>query len=423
MTASTREGEVDPRHASFAGLCHSYVGIGALVAVAFAVAPGLTLRWAALGSIALVCVCLGLGAQAASRMRTGAATVLVGVGTSAVLVGTGFVLGDAHLFVILSAVPAIVIALIAPPRLVMGVLVTNSAMLVALLAACWESLLDYSELELVGSGVVLFVTSGLAARAQRRGNDDAIAQMRRAERLALEERMNAQMLNAQSGLFMADMTYAFRTPLHSVLGYVGLIEETFVESGVPEGSVLYEDIDAIKGAGEQLLGLIDDVVDLSKLEADTIELSLECVEVGAMLEEVASLGKPLALKQGNAFVVENEAEVEQVQADRMRLRQILVNLVSNAAKFTESGTITLRAESDAEWVRLSVRDTGMGMSEHELARVFDAFVQASASTSKTHGGTGLGLALSSSLAEAMGGTLTAMSAPGEGSTFTLSLPR
>ena len=239
----------------------------------------------------------------------------------------------------------------------------------------------------------------------------------------LRARREAQAANTAKSHFLASMSHELRTPLNAILGYSEMLQEDAETAGQP-GFV--PDLQKIEAAGRHLLTLINDVLDLSKIEAGKMELYLESFEVKTVLEAVASTVEPLIHKNGNTLVQAWGTHLGTMRADVTRVRQILLNLLSNASKFTDHGTITLTAgrqsSESGEMVSFSVRDTGVGMTEEQLGRLFQAFSQAEASTASKYGGTGLGLAISKRFAEMMGGDITVSSTPGQGTTFTVRLP-
>ena len=220
--------------------------------------------------------------------------------------------------------------------------------------------------------------------------------------------------------FLANMSHELRTPLNAIIGYSEMLQEEAEET---DAGAFLPDLVRINAAGKHLLGLINDILDLSKIEAGRMELFLETIEVGQMVQDVQAIVQPLVEKNSNALVVECSQTVGTMQADLTKVRQTLFNLLSNAAKFTDHGTIrvTVERESDS-WLTFAVTDTGIGMTEEQLGRLFEAFSQAEASTRSRYGGTGLGLAISRHFCRLMGGDLTVESAYGRGSTFTLRLP-
>jgi signal transduction histidine kinase/CheY-like chemotaxis protein/putative methionine-R-sulfoxide reductase with GAF domain len=222
--------------------------------------------------------------------------------------------------------------------------------------------------------------------------------------------------------FLANMSHELRTPLNAIIGYSEILQEDVADLGQ---EALVPDLKKIEGAGRHLLGLINDILDLSKVEAGRMDLFLEDVEVVPLLEEVRALIVPLAEKNRNTLELKLADDLGSIRTDRTKLKQSLLNILSNGSKFTENGRLTLvaeRFEADRPMVRFAVSDTGIGMNEEQLGRLFQAFSQADASTTKKYGGTGLGLAISRRFCQLLGGDITVTSRPGEGSTFTIVLP-
>ncbi len=239
----------------------------------------------------------------------------------------------------------------------------------------------------------------------------------------LHARHAAEAANAAKSQFLASMSHELRTPLNAIIGYGEMIEE---EAGDAGHEQYVPDLRKIQSAGHHLLALINDVLDLSKIEAGKMELHLETFELPAAIEAVASTVAPLVEKNGNTLRLELANNLGAIRADVTRVRQVLFNLLSNASKFTERGVITLEAERQGDpagdVIVLTVRDTGIGMTPEQLERLFQEFAQAEASTASKYGGTGLGLAISRMFCEMMGGTITVASTPGEGTAFTVRLP-
>jgi signal transduction histidine kinase len=183
----------------------------------------------------------------------------------------------------------------------------------------------------------------------------------------------------------------------------------------------------VLGAARHLLALINDILDLSKIEAGRMELHLETFQLVPVIQNVAKTIEPMATKNGNRLVIDCPNDLGSIHADQTRLRQSLLNLVSNANKFTEKGTVTIAAhegkENCHEWVTLAVADTGIGMTTEQIGKLFQEFSQASSATASKYGGTGLGLAISKRFCQMMGGDITVTSEVGRGSTFTIRLPR
>jgi signal transduction histidine kinase len=188
-----------------------------------------------------------------------------------------------------------------------------------------------------------------------------------------------------------------------------------------------EPLDRVLGAARHLLALINDILDLSKIEAGRMELNLETFAPTPLIDDVVKTIEPLAAKNSNKVAVHCTADMGTMHADQMRLRQALLNLMSNANKFTEHGTITVDArhaqENGHDWVTISVADTGIGMTPEQMGKLFQEFSQADASTARKYGGTGLGLVISKRFCQMMGGDITVESEPGKGSMFTIRLPR
>ena len=233
----------------------------------------------------------------------------------------------------------------------------------------------------------------------------------------------AEAANEAKSAFLANMSHELRTPLNAVIGYSEMLREDAVDEGL-EGFV--PDLEKINGAGKHLLSLINDVLDLSKIEAGKMELFAEEFEVADLVEEVVSTVQPLFQKNENSLSTEIAPDAGLMHTDQTKVRQTLMNLLSNAAKFTEHGQIKLQVEreraDETDWLKFQVEDTGIGMNEGQAAQVFDPFVQADSSTTREYGGTGLGLAITQRFCRMMGGDITLASEPGVGTTFTVRLP-
>ncbi len=211
--------------------------------------------------------------------------------------------------------------------------------------------------------------------------------------------------------------------MNAIIGYGEMLTEEVEERGYHE---FIPDLERIQTAGRHLLMLISDILDLSKIEAGHVELELETFELAPMIQEVVSTIQPLVRKNVNTLDVHCAADLGIVRTDNTKVRQSLLNLLSNACKFTEKGTITLQVDRDksteTERLIFEVTDTGIGMSAEQLNHVFQPFTQADASTTRKYGGSGLGLAISQHFCNMMGGDITAESTLGEGSTFCIRLP-
>ena len=218
------------------------------------------------------------------------------------------------------------------------------------------------------------------------------------------------------------MSHELRTPLNAIIGVSEMLRE--------DAEALQQDtepLDRVLGAGRHLLALINDILDLSKIEAGRMELALSSFALAPLIDNVVKTIEPLAAKNENRVAVSCDTAIGTVHADQMRLRQALLNLLSNANKFTERGTLTVDARQEQangrDWVTIGVADTGIGMTPEQMGKLFQEFSQAEASTARKYGGTGLGLAISKRFCQMMGGDITVDSEPGRGSIFTIRLPR
>jgi signal transduction histidine kinase len=223
--------------------------------------------------------------------------------------------------------------------------------------------------------------------------------------------------------FLASMSHELRTPLNAILGIVEMLEEDAQQRD--EGELL-EPLGRVSRAGRHLLKLINEVLDLSKIEAGRLELQVEDFDIASVIKEVAATVQPLARKNRNELIIRCPPGIGRLCSDPLRVRQILLNLLSNACKFTEDGKVTLDAERVAsgagEEVVFVIADSGIGMTPQETAKLFQEFSQGDSSTTRRYGGTGLGLAISQRLCRMMGGSIAVTSTVGVGSTFTVRLP-
>ena len=274
---------------------------------------------------------------------------------------------------------------------------------------------------------VLYLENNLAAGAFTPARRETLAMLSAQIAISLahaklyarldEARSAAEAASRAKSTFLANMSHELRTPLNAILGYADLIEE----ETLPD-TQLADDIRKIQRASRHLLDIISDILDLSKIEADKLDVLLQPFPLGPLLAGVLETIGPAIARNGNTLVFQPPAELGSMYSDPVRLRQVLLNLLSNAAKFTHLGTITLEAERVAERIRFTVRDTGIGMSPAQAERVFDAFHQVDASTTRQVGGTGLGLTISRRLCQLLGGDISLHSVPGQGSSFTIDLP-
>ncbi len=259
---------------------------------------------------------------------------------------------------------------------------------------------------------MISMRSDLEREAER--HRETTARMREAKHMAEEA-------NRTKSIFLAKMSHELRTPLNAVIGFSEILLEG-VEPG-DSNSRRRQDLERINAAGKHLLSLVADVLDLSKIESNLIELKIEQFDLNAMVREVVASVQPLIAANGNELVVSCPNHLGVVSTDQTKLKQAALNLLSNAAKFTDGGTVTLsvnrRNAHGADWIEIAVRDTGIGIAPPDIPRLFKNFAQATSATSSKYGGTGLGLAISQKLCGLMGGGISVTSEPGRGSCFTI----
>ena len=251
-----------------------------------------------------------------------------------------------------------------------------------------------------------------------------ITERKRAAVQLLESKKSAEAANIAKSRFLAGMSHELRTPLNAIIGYSELMME---EAAALDQDEFTDDLLRVRDAGRHLLGLINDILDLSKIEAGKVGLYVERIAVADLIESVVRTTQTLVDKNGNRFdIVGIDEELGDITSDITRIRQVLFNLLSNAAKFTDQGVVTLSAKRESidglDWLEFEVSDTGCGMTEAQLAHVFDEFAQAEDSTASRFGGTGLGMPISRKLCQLLRGKIDVRSAPGKGTTCTVRLP-
>jgi signal transduction histidine kinase len=247
---------------------------------------------------------------------------------------------------------------------------------------------------------------------------DEMAKLREIE----HRRLAAERARSNLSHFLANMSHELRTPLNAIIGVTEMLRE--------DAEALNHDIeplDRVLGAGRHLLALINDILDLSKIEAGRMELALSSFALAPLIADVVKTIEPLAAKNSNKVAAHCDSGIGTMHADQMRLRQALLNLMSNAIKFTERGAIRIDArqgrENGRNWITIAVADSGIGMTSEQMGKLFQEFSQASSTTASKYGGTGLGLAISRRFCQMMGGDITVESELGRGSTFTIRVPR
>jgi len=229
----------------------------------------------------------------------------------------------------------------------------------------------------------------------------------------------AEAANRAKTEFLANMSHELRTPLNAVIGYSELINEEATDHNIEDIS---NDADKITRAAKHLLSLINNVLDLSKIESGKMEVYIEAIQVQNLLDDIILTSQPLITSKDNKLNFDSNEKLGSIKSDYTKLKQIIFNILGNAAKFTSNGEITIKAERLEDSIIISVSDTGIGMTEAQLKEISNPFVQADSSTTRKFGGTGLGLTLTEHLVKLLGLKLEIESSPGKGSTFTLSIP-
>ena len=248
--------------------------------------------------------------------------------------------------------------------------------------------------------------------------ESCISQMQKDMQIKMEKARSAS--EAKSD-FLAKISHELRTPLNAIIGYSEMLMEDASDDGL---DAFVEDLDKIHSSGTHLLTLINDLLDISKIEAGKMELHLEDFKLKDMISLIEATTKPLLDKNSNKFVVKIDESIETMKNDETKLKQVLLNMISNSSKFTKEGKVSLIISEEAKnRIKFEISDTGIGMTENQLKNVFEEFTQAETSTSKDYGGTGLGLPICKKLTELMGGKIEVQSKIGEGTTFSITVPK
>jgi signal transduction histidine kinase len=319
------------------------------------------------------------------------------------------------------------------PLMVMGMFAFNIGLFaLAYFAFGFQELVPLSQLSTVGGISVLSATVYMSWMAvfyanilSMRSNLEREGEAHRATAVLLTRAKEvADAANLGKSIFLSKMSHEFRTPLNAVIGYSEILLEDAELSEV--GRRRKGDLERINAAGKHLLSLVTDVLDISKIESNHVDLKIETFKLASLIDDIVATCRPMVLARQNRLVVQCPADLGDATTDQTKLRQVALNLMSNAAKFTKDGAIVLSAarerRASGDWIEISVSDTGIGLSPEDIARLFQNFGQASAQTSSKYGGTGLGLSISKKYCALMGGGITVAGEIGKGSTFRVCVP-
>lgn len=412
IETSSPPAKPDATRRSYIAAIHQWMGIAATcVLLPFAVYNAVQQRFVVGAAMVVITALLAFNALMVRRGRDAPVPLLVVylVTVGAITLSTFTYRG---LQGVVWAYPAVVLFHFMASRTVATVL--NGALTVFCAALVWKVAGPAMAARVAGTLALTVAFTNIFSHALEAAN-----------RALDDTRAHAERANLAKSQFLANMSHELRTPLNAIIGYTEILHEDAQAEQRPEAA---KDLERIRSASHHLLRMIDEILDLARIEASRIDLEPIAVSLPSFVEELSDAVQPLARKNGNTLSVElaDDAARLPLQADITRLRQCMLNLLSNACKFTEQGRITLRvapaALGELTGVSFAVQDTGIGMTAEELARVFRPFEQADVSTARRFGGTGLGLAITSQLIRLMGGEIAAQSQPGQGSTFTLTLP-
>lgn len=314
-----------------------------------------------------------------------------------------------------------------------AVVLVVSLGLALVISAALQRVITRPVLALSATARVVSEQKDYSVRAEKLANDEVgalidsfnemLVQIQKRDIELQEARVAAEKANQAKSNFLSFMSHELRTPLTAIIGFSEMLVQDVEAEGRKEW---VEDLRRVHDSGRYLLELINDILDISKIEAGKMEVHVETFDVGVLVRDLKGVLRPLVERKNNQFVIECPENLGTLQADRIKVRQCLLNLLSNASKFTDQGTITLAASREArngdDWLVFRIKDTGIGMTPEQLAKLFRAFTQADDSTARKYGGTGLGLALTRKFCQMMGGDVSVSSAPGQGSVFTIELP-
>ena len=325
---------------------------------------------------------------------------------------------------------------------IVAVVLVAASIVAFLIASRLQGVISQPLLELSSTARVVSEKKDYAVRARKHGDDEVgtliesfnemLAQIQKRETELQEARITAERANQAKSNFLSFMSHELRTPLTAIIGFSEMLITEIENQGRPEW---VDDLRRVHDSGRYLLELINDILDISKIEAGKMDVHLETFDVPALVRDIKDVMRPLVERKNNQLIIECPDDLGVMQADRIKVRQCLLNLLSNASKFTENGTVRLEVRqkvklephssagrSQLATLSFVVSDTGIGMTAEQIGKLFRAFTQADDSTSRRYGGTGLGLALTRKFCQMMGGDVTVTSEPGKGSTFTIELP-